>query len=187
MLKPLPELCGLQTLALLRSCGDVSWIWVHIWLPSLHAPVSIYNSKPAKKTALWTLVKCREFHAVVLGWWGTAHFAWFQCCTVTHCSKLAPGSLTEIADLRRSFNKHDISTGGSQTWVSCVVWGCGELSFCPSHPLLQKFLWNIAYFALPLVFQPKQIQILACVPPSFSTGWTKGRTLVPNRKMADTD
>lgn len=73
--KPLPELCGLQMLALSALSGDVLRIWVHIWLPSLPTPVSIYNSEPAKKNALWILVKRKEFHAVGLGCWGTAHFA----------------------------------------------------------------------------------------------------------------
>lgn len=81
------------------------------------------------------------------------------------------------------FQQVDIRVGGNQTGVSHVIWGCGKLKLGPSHPLPRGLLWSITYSALLLVFQPKQIQILACVPRSSSGGGNK----VPNTKMGDTD
>lgn len=43
------------------------------FLPSQHQFVSTVQSQP--KNALGILVKCREFHAVGVGWWGLPLFS----------------------------------------------------------------------------------------------------------------
>lgn len=58
-----------------------------------------------------------EMQGISHSWVGmveNAHFARFQHWAVTRGSKLASGSLTETADLRRSFNKCEFRVGGGR-------------------------------------------------------------------------